>query len=478
MAGPELKASLQLRIGQQLTMTPQLQQAIRLLQMPVLELEAHCQEALESNVMLEESDETFEPPVENSNETTAETDESGETREDEPIVVEGDWTDTNLPAIQSRGPAPDGTLAFEIPDPGRTTLREHLLWQLQIEKFSDREKMIGRAVVDQINEDGYFTGTIEDVLRTLLPDVTATPDEATAVLHRIQRLDPAGVGASSLSECIVLQLRTLEPDTPALELAHRIASDHLDRIANKDYASLARQLEATPERLDQAAALVRSMNPRPGAAVNSVAPEYIVPDVYIRRIESRWVVDLNSSTLPTLRVNEQYASAVARKRGLGELRSQLQEAKWLVRSLEIRNETLLRVARAIVEQQHEFLEQGEEAMRPMVLRDIARKLELHESTISRVTTNKYMHTPRGLFEFRFFFSSHVDTSDGGGKSSVAIRAMIRKMISKEDQKRPLSDNRIAQALANEGVKVARRTIAKYREALGIPSSSERRRAAQ
>ena len=290
----------------------------------------------------------------------------------------------------------------------------------------------------------------------------------------MQTLDPAGVAARSLGECLALQLRTLHPDTPGLRLALAIADKHLDKLADRELTLLRRELAASDEELAQAVALVRGLHPRPGATVSSAKAEYVVPDVFVRRTDRGWTVEVNSSTLPRVRLNQSYADMLGRGAGHSSMRAQLQEARWLLKSLEIRNETLMKVARSIVERQTAFLEHGEESMRPMILKDIAQAIDMHESTISRVTSSKYMHTPRGVFELKYFFSSQVEAADGGGASSTAVRAKIRKLIKEEDTGNPLSDSRIAELLSGEGIAVARRTVAKYREALGLAPSNERK----
>jgi RNA polymerase sigma-54 factor len=282
------------------------------------------------------------------------------------------------------------------------------------------------------------------------------------------------VGARSVSECVALQLKQLAPDTPGLELAKRIAAEHLQLVAEHQFSVLKRMLRVSDGEVEVAVALVRACQPRPGANVFAPPPEYVVPDVFVRRHEGQWVVELNNSMSPQLRVNQLYAGSLGRGEEYDALKAQLQEARWLIRSLEIRNETLLKVALTIVQRQTEFLDHGDEHMRPMVLRDVAETIEMHESTVSRVTTNKYMHTPRGVFEFRYFFSSHV-AGDEGDQSSTSVRAKIRKLVNAEDPAKPLSDSQIAEMLSQGGVKVARRTVAKYREAMKIPSSSDRKR---
>ena len=467
-----LKPSLQLRLSQQLTMTPQLQQAIRLLQLPIMELQTQIHEALEQNVMLEAEDPSPSAIMEALPETAA-TEEGRATVE---AVPEGDWQE-----VHRTGPSesPYSGADFrgnqEFADTSGETLQDHLLWQLELEHLDSRTIAIGQAIVDAVNEDGYLTDDLAVIQTTLLPEVDATIDEIEVVLHLVQRLDPAGVGARSVSECVMLQLKQLNNDTPGLELAQAIAHEHLDLVADHQFGALKRKLAASDEELDQSLALVRGCHPRPGASINAPAAEYVVPDVYVRKVDGKWLVELNGAVSPKLKVNQTYAGSLGRTGDYDVLRAQLQEARWLIRSLEIRNDTMLRVATCIVDRQQEFLEHGEEHMRPMVLRDVAEAVDMHESTISRVTNNKYMHTPRGVFEFRFFFSSHVG-GDQGDQSSTAVRAKIRKLIAQENQQRPLSDNQIAKLLSEDGVRVARRTVAKYREAMKIASSSERKKA--
>ncbi|HSG97658.1 MAG TPA: RNA polymerase factor sigma-54 [Woeseiaceae bacterium] len=458
-----LKPSLQLKLGQTLTMTPQLQQAIRLLQLPVLDLNAQIQEALEENIMLEMED---LPDVPSTNaETTAEV---------ETIKADEQWQTRAEARIQDGGWNGEGRPISEFADESGQSLRDHLMWQLEMEHFSPREVVVGEAIVDSINDDGYLEADVAEILEILdeSPDVTEREVEKT--LAKIQRLDPIGVGARSLSECIILQLSQLDWETPGLQLAIEVAGDHLDLVATRDYGELRRSLRVTEDDLQHALALIKGCNPRPGTAVSPPSAEYVIPDVFVRKIDNKWQVEISPTGVPRLSVNQTYARLL---RGSGEhpvLKSQLQEARWLIRSLEIRNETLLKVASTIVARQTEFLEHGDEAMKPMVLRDIAEEIGMHESTISRVTTNKYMHTPRGVFEFKHFFSSHLSTDSGKDQSSTSVRAKIRKLINAENPAKPLSDSKITNLLKEEGISVARRTVAKYREAMNIPSSSERR----
>ena len=472
-----MKPSLQLRIGQQLTMTPQLQQAIRLLQLPALELQAQIREALESNVMLEAEEEQEVPSLEElASVPQDDAGQAGEGGPEEPTVEVGDdWPEPS--AAESDAPwSGDGDRMQEFADESGLGLREHLLWQLELGHLEPRQLLIGRAIVDALNDDGYLGDSLEDIAAILRPELEASPEEIEAVLRIVQQLDPVGVGARSVAECITLQLGQLDPGTPGLALATAIARDHLELVAAQQFAALRRQQHCTAEELDAALLLVRACHPRPGAALQQTRTEYVIPDVFVRRTPGGWAVELNPASLPRIRLNQTYAGMVTRAEDHAILRTQLQEARWLLRSLEIRNETLLKVARSIVGRQSAFLEQGEEAMEPMVLKDVAETIGMHESTVSRVTAGKYMHTPRGVLEFRFFFSSAVPGDGGAEVSSTAIRAKIRKLVAAEDPAEPLSDSRIAELLSQDGVQVARRTVAKYREAMGIASSGDRRRA--
>jgi len=472
-----LKPSLQLKLGQQLTMTPQLQQAIRLLQLPAIELQAHIRQLLETNVMLEpmeeaESTGTFEAAV-----TAAEQPKTpeGSAQSTVEILDEG-WGDHSVGPAETPWSGEDDERQQEYADATGQSLQEHLLWQLELASLGPRELAIARAIVDAVSDDGYLIESLEEIAATLKPEIECAAQEVAEVLARVQALDPPGVGARSVGECIELQLRQLDPATPGFATALEIARHHLGLVAERELSLLRRELRASEEEIAAALALVRSCHPRPGATVSAGSAEYVVPDVFVRRTEHGWGVEINPATLPRVRLNESYASLIGRNASHATMRAQLQEARWLLKSLEIRHETLMKVARSIVERQTAFLERGEEHMRPMILKDIAEAVTMHESTISRVTSGKYMHTPRGVFELRYFFSSQVEGADGSGTSSTAIRAKIRKLVKEEDPEAPLSDGRIAELLSAEGIPVARRTVAKYREAMGIAASNERRRA--
>jgi RNA polymerase sigma-54 factor len=371
----------------------------------------------------------------------------------------------------------DDDRSSDFSDQHAQTLQEQLIEQLELARLTPVDLAIARVITDAITDDGYLKDDLEEIRQSLRPEIEASPEDLERVLAQVQSLEPAGVGARSLGECIALQLRQLHPDVPARDIAIRVALEHLDLVANQQLVLLRRQLRCSEGDLEMALALVRSCHPRPGAAVNPAQAEYVIPDVFVRRTDHGWVVEINQATVPRVRVNQSYANLISRAPDHAMLRTQLQEARWLMRSLEIRNETLIKVARCIVQRQTGFFDQGEEAMVPLILKDVAEAVEMHESTISRVTTAKYMHTPRGVFEFRYFFSSHVEAADGTEMSSTAIRAKIKKLISQENSDNPWSDSKLAEILSGEGIPVARRTVAKYREGMQIAPSNERKRAA-
>jgi RNA polymerase sigma-54 factor len=482
---PMIKQSLQLKLGQQLTLTPQLQMAIRLLQLPVLDLQAELRQALEKNLMLEMDDglEVAPPKGESHSSTDAGPADHAATAA-EPAPSEEFREELSYAEISDygtrfggQGGREDGEDQRDYADVSGTSLREHLLAQLDVAFPEGDRKFIATMLIDAMDDDGYLTESLEEICANLAPELETDVDEVERVLACVQRFDPLGVGARDLSECLLLQLAPFDPDTPGLDLVRRLAADCLVELGEQDYSTIRRRLGCTAEQLELAVAMLRSLNPRPGGVADTRPPEYIVPDVFVRRSGGRWLVEINPAIAPRLRVNSAYAGCLGRSGEYSTLRTQLQEARWLVKSLEIRNETLIRVARAIVAHQHAFLDRGEEGMRPLVLREIAEALELHESTVSRATTGKFMHTPRGVFEFRYFFSSQVAGSDGESVSSTAIRARIRKHISEENPHKPLSDSALTRLLVAEGIEVARRTVAKYRESMGFPSSNDRRRVA-
>ncbi|GGE57352.1 RNA polymerase sigma-54 factor [Streptosporangium jomthongense] len=506
-----MKASLQLKLGQSLTMTPQLQQAIRLLQLSTLDLQQEIQEALDSNPLLETAEddqaESATPDAE-QNQDTAPDETSADTVTDSSAA---DWDENeNGPDWQSENEIPD-TLPDDLPvdtawedvyqsapapatrnddesdhdfetrNSPSETLRDHLEWQLNLTPLSERDQAIAHALLDAVDERGYLTSPVEDIYAGLADDSDEDPlelDEVEAVLRRLQHFDPPGVFARDLQDCLLIQLNQLPPETPWLAQARLVITHYINLLGNRDYAQLLRRSRLKEDQLRHVLALITGLNPQPGDIIDRTEPDYVIPDVIVRKHNGRWRVELNPEIAPRIRVNASYASLIRRADSSADntyLRDQLQEAKWFIKSLQSRNETLLKVATRIVEYQQGFLDHGEEAMKPLILSDIAQLVEMHESTISRVTTQKYMHTPRGIFELKYFFSSHVSTDEGGECSSTAIRAMIKKLVAAETPRKPLSDSKIAAMLGEQGIKVARRTVAKYREAMHIPPSNERKR---
>ncbi|WP_089565486.1 RNA polymerase factor sigma-54 [Escherichia coli] len=474
-----MKQGLQLRLSQQLAMTPQLQQAIRLLQLSTLELQQELQQALESNPLLEQIDTHEEIDTrETQDSETLDTADALEQKEmPEELPLDASW-DT----IYTAG-TPSGTSGDYIDDElpvyqGETTqtLQDYLMWQVELTPFSDTDRAIATSIVDAVDETGYLTVPLEDILESI-GDEEIDIDEVEAVLKRIQRFDPVGVAAKDLRDCLLIQLSQFDKTTPWLEEARLIISDHLDLLANHDFRTLMRVTRLKEDVLKEAVNLIQSLDPRPGQSIQTGEPEYVIPDVLVRKHNGHWTVELNSDSIPRLQINQHYASMCNNARNDGDsqfIRSNLQDAKWLIKSLESRNDTLLRVSRCIVEQQQAFFEQGEEYMKPMVLADIAQAVEMHESSISRVTTQKYLHSPRGIFELKYFFSSHVNTEGGGEASSTAIRALVKKLIAAENPAKPLSDSKLTSLLSEQGIMVARRTVAKYRESLSIPPSNQRK----
>ncbi|EFC1585321.1 RNA polymerase factor sigma-54 [Escherichia coli] len=474
-----MKQGLQLRLSQQLAMTPQLQQAIRLLQLSTLELQQELQQALESNPLLEQIDTHEEIDTrETQDSETLDTADALEQKEmPEELPLDASW-DT----IYTAG-TPSGTSGDYIDDElpvyqGETTqtLQDYLMWQVELTPFSDTDRAIATSIVDAVDDTGYLTVPLEDILESM-GDEEIDIDEVEAVLKRIQRFDPVGVAAKDLRDCLLIQLSQFDKTTPWLEEARLIISDHLDLLANHDFRTLMRVTRLKEDVLKEAVNLIQSLDPRPGQSIQTGEPEYVIPDVLVRKHNGHWTVELNSDSIPRLQINQHYASMCNNARNDGDsqfIRSNLQDAKWLIKSLESRNDTLLRVSRCIVEQQQAFFEQGEEYMKPMVLADIAQAVEMHESTISRVTTQKYLHSPRGIFELKYFFSSHVNIEGGGEASSTAIRALVKKLIAAENPAKPLSDSKLTSLLSEQGIMVARRTVAKYRESLSIPPSNQRK----
>ena len=469
-----IRPSLQLKISQQLSMTPQLQLAIRLLQLSTLELQQEIQTALENNPLLEIVDQYDEVNIEqielNENVDTREALDSREIPDDIPL-------DASLDDIYTAG-TPSGTHSDyrndELPVfQGETheTLYDYLKWQLDLTPFSDIDRAIAVSIIDAIDERGYLTVSLDEILEEQGNDEIEL-EEVETVLKRIWHFDPIGVGARTLQECLSIQIQYLTPPI----FVKQIIDNYLDLLAVRDYRTLKKMLNATDEQLKESIDFIQHLQPYPGDSVNTTSPDYVIPDVLVRKMDGRWVVDLNNDTMPTLRINQQYAAMekIASQSDSQYIKSHLQDANWFIKSIENRNETLLKVSQFIVEHQQEFFEHGAEYMKPMILSDVATAIDMHESTISRVTTQKYLQCPAGIFELKFFFSSHVNTESGGEASSTAIRALIKKYISTEDSKKPLSDSKLVSMLEKQGIIIARRTVAKYRESLSIPPSSQRK----
>jgi len=491
-------------------MTPQLQQAIKLLQLSTLELQQEIQEVLESNPLLEVNEEIPTDSSENSQSNNSEQLEeafSGNTNNSEQTATDGNeeattsideistsealakndipeelnidttWEDSYSAGTSNTGavssPSEDFTYQGETSD----SIQDHLCWQMELTPFSDTDRTIAIAIIEAVDDAGYLTVSSDEILESVGIE-NLEIDEVEAVLKRINMFDPIGVAARSIAECLIIQLNQFDSSTPYLNETKLIITEHIDLLGNRDYRQLMRKTKLKEEQLREVMRLIQSLNPRPGDAVIKGDDQYVIPDVSVEKKNGRWIVELNPDTAPKLSINQQYAAMTKTTKSSSNdgqfIRSNLQEAKWFIKSLESRNDTLLKVSNCIVQRQQGFLEHGDEAMRPMVLNDIAEAVDMHESTISRVTTQKYMHTPRGIFELKYFFSSHVSTENGGECSSTAIRSLIKKLILAETPAKPLSDSKMANILAEQGINVARRTIAKYRESLAIPPSNQRK----
>jgi len=505
-----MKQSLQLKLSQQLSMTPQLQQAIKLLQLSTLDLQLEIQQALESNPLLEISeDDTELPPDANQLDSEGSQDENSSTvsrdgpleslegeasgaasqEEDWPttmpeeLPVDTQWEDALPSASAPSAPANNSAdNDFEGRNSADESLQDSLLWQLNLTRLSDIDKAIAVAIIDATDSDGRLTMSLEEIHDYLIAGeesgLEIDFEEVVAVLHCLQQFEPPGVCTRDLQECLLVQLQQLPPETQWLDQARQLLKRHISQLGNGDYNQILRRTKLTEDEFLEVLALIQTLDPHPGQSVQKDNTEYIAPDVYVTKKDNRWVLELNPDIAPKLRINSDYANLIKRADSSPDntfLRENLQEARWFLKSLNSRNETLMKVATKIVEHQRGFLEYGEEAMKPLVLHDIADAVEMHESTISRVTTQKYMHTPRGIFELKYFFSSHVATTSGGECSSTAIRALIKKLVAAENPRKPLSDNKITLLLEDQGIKVARRTIAKYRDTLFIPPSNERKR---
>jgi len=498
-----MKAGIQVRLGQNITMTPQLQQAIRLLQLSSIELHQEVQDVLDSNIMLEIAEEEYEYETQKIDNPDLDVIQIQEKQDEEQFALQ-DERPTNeivreevpkeLPVDTDWDDIYDGSLSpYDYPNNYKSqnqdslfnkessvaeTLQDSLYWQLDLTPFSDFDRAIAVSLIDAIDSSGYLRASLAEIAESLKHDSPVSTPEIETVLHRIQHFDPVGVGARNLSECLLLQLSEYNADTPWLKEAKKLIKKYLPLLGIHDYAQLTKRLKLSSDDLGSVIKLIQSLKPQPGALLESLSTTYIVPDVFLKQIKGEWIVQLNSETSPKIRINNHYANLIPQinnREDNKNIKNHLQEARWFIKSLESRNETLLKVTISIVKHQSDFFEYGEVAMKPLILQDIAKELNMHESTISRVTTHKYLHTHRGIFELKYFFSSHVSTITGGECSSTAIRAMIKKIIAAENVAKPLSDNKIANHLSDRGIQVARRTIAKYREALLIPPSNERKR---
>ena len=480
-----MKQGLQLKLSQHLTLTPQLQQSIKLLQLSTIELNQEIERFLLENPMLEREEGDggeFAPPspshaavaerqgsadssaAEGDNDFSSTAERSGE----EAI----DWSGVGGGSA-GRGDD-DDDFDFQDVQAATLSLREHLDQQASLSPLSDRDRALVRFIIEALDDDGYLHQPLDELLELMPPDAGVDLDDLSIALHHVQNFDPAGIGARSPQECLALQLRN-SPDSPARSLALTIVTRHLELLAERNFGRLKKLTACDDDALRAAQGLICSLDPHPGARFGPSDTRYVVPDVIVRKQRGNWRVNLNNEAVPRLRINRLYASLLQQNRSQGGgLGGQLQEARWLIKNVQQRFDTILRVSQAIVDQQRQFFDHGDVAMRPLTLREIADGLELHESTISRVTTQKYMATPRGVFELKYFFGSHVATDTGGAASSTAIRALIRQLVDAEDRKKPLSDARIAEILGEQGIVVARRTIAKYREALNIPQVSLRK----
>jgi len=472
-----MKHSLQLKLSQHLTLTPQLQQSIRLLQMSTLELDQELDAFAQENPFLErvengDSDEVSGKPDEFAVQPPSSSAPADEPAAEPAPLSESDWEqDSSWAGLNDEEDGDYHTVTAESVD-----LRNHLNSQLGVTQLSEHDKRIVALLIDALDEDGYLTQNLDELAAMLPPELEIEPIELHTALHHLQNFDPPGVGARNLSECLMLQLAVLPADTPYLEQARILVKQHLNLLASRDFAKLKRLLHCDDEALRATQHLITRLNPRPGAAYANTDTRYIQHDVEVKKVKERWVASLNMEVIPKLRINRIYADILRRNRESGGqfLSSQMQEAKWMIKNIQQRFDTILRVSQAIVDRQRQFFEHGEVAMRPLVLREIAEAVGLHESTISRVTTQKYMHTPQGIFELKYFFGSSCATETGGACSATAIRALIKQLVAAENQQKPLSDSQLAEILVKQGIVVARRTVAKYREAMQIPAVSFRK----
>jgi RNA polymerase sigma-54 factor len=476
-----MKQTLQLKLSQHLTLTPQLQQSIRLLQLSTLELNQELEKFLNENPLLEREDADEAPPVARMNadepavaQAPSEDAPAEAAPSTDSVSAEIDWSSASGTGTGTRDDGEESDFFQVAAD--SPNLREHLLKQLSLTKLETRDRAMVAFLIEALDDDGYLTQSLEELAQAVPEELQIEPEELHIALKHLQNFDPTGVGARNCAESLELQLLALPESTPHRSSALTIVRAHLPLLASRDFVRLKKILQCTDDELRDAQRLIQSLNPRPGAEFSSVETRYIVPDVTVKKVKNVWVASLNPDAMPKLRINRMYAEILQNNRNHSgsQLSHQLQEARWLIKNVQQRFETILRVSQAIVDRQRHFFEHGEVAMRPLVLREIADTLSLHESTVSRVTTQKFMFTPRGIFELKYFFGSHVATETGGACSATAIRALIKQLVAAEDARKPLSDSKISEVLSQQGIVVARRTIAKYRESLQIPSVSMRK----
>ena len=500
-----IKQGLNIKLGQSLSMTPQLQQAIKLLQLSSTELEQEIQEVLDSNPLLERTEESQELPTPDDNASNSQSENNSDKpleKQDsnssestitassndsipEEMNIDANWDDIYDPEWKSSknnetsSNASDYIETMHFAEQG---LHEHLIWQIEMANLSFQDKQIAKLIIDYLDDDGYLTESLEEIHQSLEDILLIEFDEVEAMLTYVQHLSPLGVAARNLGECLLIQLKQVHSEHSLFKKTFRLLDKHLDLLEKRDYVGIKRALRVSDTELQNLIKLIQTLEPKPGKLFNQTTTDYITPDVYVKKIKGQWKVSLNGNTQTELRVNSYYEdmlNTTDQQQALPKdtskyIKENLQQARWFINSLDNRNSTILNVAHAIIENQLPFLQYGDEAMKPMVLSDLASQLGVHESTVSRVTTKKYMHTPRGVYEFKYFFSSHVSTDTGGECSATAIRAMIKNLIAKEDPKKPLSDNKLTNLLNQQGINVARRTVAKYREAQAIPSSHDRK----
>jgi RNA polymerase sigma-54 factor len=481
-----MKPGLQLRLSQHLALTPQLQLSIKLLQLSTVEMEQEIDRYLLENPMLERDDDhatesytsaqQFDAPQSSENvreqQVEREAQDARDVREQDvptsPTDIDDDRWSSDAGTYTGAGRDEDEDNDSHDTHAANVSLRDHLGWQLGLTQLTERDRSLVRFLIEALDDDGYLSASLQELWETLPPEYEIEIEELEIALHHIQHFDPIGVGARSPQECLTLQLKAL-PESPDRTLALSIAGSHLELLAGRDFNKIRKLTGCDDEALKHAHSLITSLNPRPAANFSQSEARYITPDVIVKKLKGEWTSYINPDAFPRLRINRLYAEILGQqRRGNGQMTGQLQEARWLIKNMQQRFDTIQRVSQAIVERQRQFFEHGEVAMRPLVLREIADTLGLHESTVSRVTNQKYMATPRGIFELKYFFGSHVSTDSGGACSATAIRALIKQLISAENSKKPLSDSQLSEILGQQGIVVARRTVAKYRESLNIP----------